>query len=458
MFADLDGRKGDELIVSTDNGRVHAYRPNGPELTGWPVRTSVPKYWPTDSPTAQDDGIDAPGSGITTGAPVVADLDDDGDLEVVVNDLDGNVWAWEHDGTRRAGFSPTAVGGATVSKVRIDPAFSDDDPATGKNSLNRTKRGMAASPSAGDLDGDGDLEIVVAALDRHVYAWHDDGTPVDGFPVLVVDPAKVAAVDPVTHYVTFSAGSGVREGGELITTPSLGDLTGDGRPEIIVGAQEEYEEPVNIGSGPDVLGLLSVAGALGNARLHALSPEGTDASNPDSSSAHPDEQAYLPGWPVPLGMLQLEALPTIGDGVSAAAAIGDVHPSAGPEIVAASAVGPLYALNAAGDSVYGQVGGKDVPMLWSGGVGGQDDGRFGVNRNSEDLVASPIAFGGPALGTLDGDPVPDISAPTAGLTRLIDILASDLQLPNDDHLMAWRGRDGTRSRGSRRRQPTSPSS
>ena len=42
-------------------------------------------------------------------------------------------------------------------------------------------------------------------MDRHVYAWNGaDSNPdapggagqVDGFPVLVVDPAKVASVDP----------------------------------------------------------------------------------------------------------------------------------------------------------------------------------------------------------------------------------------------------------------------
>ena len=32
------------------------------------------------------------------------------------------------------------------------------------------------------------------------------GTPVDGFPRLLVDPAKVTSVDPGTHKVTFTEG------------------------------------------------------------------------------------------------------------------------------------------------------------------------------------------------------------------------------------------------------------
>jgi hypothetical protein len=191
-----------------------------------------------------------------------------------------------------------------------------------------------------------------------------------------------------------------------------------------------------------VLALLASAGTLGNARLYAISPDGTNATYPDTSTAHPDEQAYLPGWPAALGMLQLESLPTIGDGVTTPAVVGDVNPSPGPEVVAASATGPMYVLNAQGASVYGKVGGKDVPLLWAGGLAGQSDSLFGPDRNSNDIAATAVAFGGASIGRLDADAAPDVTAPTAGLTRLIDILGSDLQLPNDDHLMAWTGSNG----------------
>ena len=92
--------------------------------------------------------------------------------------------------------------------------------------------------------------------------------------------------------------------------------------------------------------------------------------------------------------------------------------------------------------MFGAVNGKDVPLLWTGGIGGQDNGRFGTNRNSDDIISSSVAFGGASLGRLDADATPDVTAPTAGLTRLLDILGSDLQLPNDDHLMAWNATNG----------------
>jgi hypothetical protein len=438
VFADLDGRPGDELIVATDAGEIHAYDSRGRDIPGWPVRAMDAPWWPAKSRTARTQGIRPPGSAISFGAPIVADLDGDGQKEVVVSDTDGNIWAWQANGRRRSGFTPTVVDGKAHSTTHLDFAFSRDSTST-QDQFNRTKHGFAESPAAADLDGDGRMEIVAAALDRHVYAWHDDGSPVAGFPVLAVDPAKVAAVDPTSHKVTFTPDSEVREGGELFATPTLVDLTGDGLPEIVVGAQEEYAETPNIGDGAGVLALLGSVGDLGNSRLYAISSRGRDAGFPDRSAAHPDDQAYLPGWPVKLGQLGLEVLPTIGDGVATQVAAGDVNPHPGVEIIAATAAGPPYVLDASGHSVYGQIGGRDIPAAWAS----ENALHFGAQRNSNDIVVSVPAFSGFAVGQLDGDAAqPEFAAPTLGLTRLLDIQASDLQLPNDDQLTGWKGSTG----------------
>ena len=103
--------------------------------------------------------------------------------------------------------------------------------------------------------------------------------------------------------------------------------------------------------------------------------------------------------------------------------------------------------------MYGTANGHDVPLAWAGGIGGADNARFGAGRNSNDIVATAVAFGGPSLGHLDGDAAADITAPTAGLTRLIDISGSDLQLPNDDHLMAWNADTGDALPGFPRTTP-----
>ncbi len=442
VFAQLDGTGGRELVVGTDDGVVHAYRSNGSELPGFPVRTATASWWPVHSPSATSAHLQAPGAAIPVGGPAIGDLDHNGSKQIVANSLDGKVYVWDSHGQLRSGFPQS-----------VNPAFSRDTPGH-HDSVNRTKPAFVGSPALADLDGNGTLEIIAASADRHVYAWHSDATAVAGFPVLVVDPAKVAAVDPVTHAVTFVNNSGVGDGGELIATPALSDLDGDGHPDIVIGAQEEYAEPVNIGDGQDVQGLLSAAGTPGNSRLYAISSKGTRATYPNPFPAHPDAQAYLPGWPAKLGMLALESLPTIGDGVSAQAAIGDVTPAhVGREVVAAAADGPLYVLDEHGQSVYGKINGFDVPLAWAGGLDGSGLNRFGARTNSTDLIASVPLFGGAALGQMNRDRWLDPTAPAAGLTRLIDIQASDLQLPADDHLTAWNATTGNAFSGLPRTTP-----
>lgn len=411
VFADLDGDDVDELILATDDGHVHALRSDGTDVAGFPVRTPAATYWPVASPTARADGIAAPGAAVSVGAPAIGDLDGDGGSEVVVTDLDGGVHAWNASGQQ-------------VLSVRSDPRFSRGEQT---DRFNRLKPGFVGGPALADLTGDGSLEVVAAAMDRHVYAWHGDGTAVHGFPVLVVDPAKVAAVDPQSHRVTFAEGSGVGIGGELIATPAVADLTGDGRAEIVLGAQEQYVEPIAAAPG------FSLPGTSGNTRLYAISPDGTNHDGPERNPAHPDEQAYLAGWPVPLPMLLTDVLPNIGDGVATQAAIGDVTGDGSPEVVAVSVAGQTRVLRPDGSGAYGTPFGQPVGLNWLGAVP--------PGSNSGDTAAVLSAFGGPSIGRLGSRRGLDIAQPTSGGGRALDTLLPNRQ-QGDPHLTVWSGRTG----------------
>lgn len=408
VFAAVDDTPGDELVLATDDGTVHVFGPGGDDIAGWPQTTPLTTWWPTWSETAAADGIEPPRSSVGIGAPIVVDLDGDDRVEIAVTDAGGHVNVWNREGEK-------------VATMSVDPRFSQAEFTDGRNNL---KRGFLSAPSAGDLDGDGDLEIVAAALDRHVYAWHHDGAPVDGFPVLVVDPGRVRAVDPVHHQVTFAAGA--TRGGELIVAPAIGDITGDGVPEIVVGAQEGYDEQVA------VFPAIGLPGVSGNTRVYAISADGTSSTKGiDRSSEHPDDHAYVRGWPVPIALLLTEVLPLVGSGVNTQAAIGDMDGDGVGEVVVTSSGGPVYVLDGDGRSTLGRGFGVQLALDWLGTP-------RGARSDSPDGGLMVSAFGGPALGEIGGTPGLDVATTTVGLAQLADQLFAGDQR-GDTQLTAWDG-------------------
>jgi hypothetical protein len=383
---------------------VHAYQPDGSEAAGWPARgASLPLHTAGRSYR-----------GAFLASPAVADLDRDGSPEVLAADFEGRLYVWDSRGellwSRR-----------TREQYSGKPLSPFVDVRKGKR--NRTQRGFIASPVAADLDEDGKLEVIAAAMDRHLYAWHDDGGEVDGFPTLVVDRSKVASVDPTTHAVSFNANAGDElNQGAIVDTPAVADLTGDRKLEIVVGTNEEYstgapgEGGLNAG-GFDAGVLAPLAQAAGldtaNGRLYAIDADGD----------------YLPGWPVKIGRLAAELLPVVGEGITGAPVVGPAECGEGEPVVGAIPDAGLgYLLKADGSSCLGESDGKPrVLATTPPGSANQDTPSF-------------PAVGHPAFGDFAGGI--SLLAPAAGLRRALDLAVNEYQQGSQDFVAAWSTGDG----------------
>ncbi|HEV3000562.1 MAG TPA: S8 family serine peptidase [Solirubrobacteraceae bacterium] len=440
-FADLDGDNRNELILAGSDGLVHAMRRDGSELPGWPARVDrVPVH--DEAPAFTSGEVTDDARAAILGSAAVGDLDRDGIPEVVVTDLEGGVTAFRADGSRAfAQESDIRFSGkplAPFENVRQGPP-------------NRTQHGFIASPVLVDLDGDdgGRLEVVAAGMDRHVYAWNDDGTAVGGFPALVVDYDKVQSIDPVTHAVRFdpdklgrdSGGSPLAfNQGAIVATPAVGDVDGDGSPEIVVGTNEEYAANAGNEGGHNVapFNAFVLKFAVGttlepvNTRLHALTAAGDPDGDPRTRTPE------LANWPVKLAQSGKETLPIVGEGVTGSPAIGEVScggGAAGPRIGAQAHAGPSFVLKPDGTSCYGTAPDENgdqrpVPL--------QSDGKTGAEQTDTPVIN---AFGHPAFANLEGGPSMTFLTPALGALRALDIAFPEYQ-GGQDFLAAWTAETG----------------
>ena len=180
---DLDGDGNEEIIIAPSNqDQVFAFNKDGSSLSGWPV--TLPS------------GI------VIHDSMVVADVDGNGQDEVVI--VSGDVQVLGSDGNNIPGW-----------------------PQSMSNS------GFIPSISAGDLDGDGNIELV--AINHNfdtgtleIYARHYDGTLVAGFPKKVFENATTVKTSFKHYYLNLS------------------DLDGDGKLEIIIHPEEQNIDKVYV--------------------------------------------------------------------------------------------------------------------------------------------------------------------------------------------------------------------
>ncbi len=417
VLADLDGDGDHEIVMGTADGHVHAIRADGSALPGWPVATNLLPLQ-TGAAAYQPAELGSDFRAAILGSVAVGDIDDDGTPEVVAADLEGAVYAFEDDGSTRTGFP-----------VLLNPIYSD--PVI-RNEANRLDSGSGTAPTLADLDADGDLEILIAASDRHLYVFDDDGSGHPGFPVLVVDQERMQSVHPVNHQVVWKQISGQdvgSRGTKLVSSPSVGDIDGDGDVEIVLGSNEEYirGEEANFFIGGILFSSLESALDLPNGRLYVVSHLGNDDPAVQGNPSGP----FPPGWPVRIGMLLADLLPTVGHGVNANPVLADVDDDGADEIVINPNNGPAVVVKGDGSSYFGTFDDKFLPLSTFISPAG--------NPGST-TVDFPMTFGlvgSGAVGDLNADNVLDFVLPGGGVMQTLDNLGPERQGPSDHQLVAW---------------------
>jgi uncharacterized protein (DUF2141 family) len=186
-LADLDGDGDLDAIVGGDLGNLNYYKNTG--------STTNPIY-------TEQIGTENPFNGINIGSrstPTFADLDGDGDLDVIVGEKDGTLNYFQNTGSN------------------IAPAYIEETGTA--NPFNGIDVGSNSVPSFADIDGDGDLDVIVGEAYGSLRYYKNTGT------------ATASAYTEQTG--TANSFNGIDVG--YSSTPSFADLDGDGDLDAIVG-------------------------------------------------------------------------------------------------------------------------------------------------------------------------------------------------------------------------------
>ena len=226
VLANLDSDSAQEIIIATSAqtgqlAKAYAYNGDGTLLPGWPYSFSENNLQTTPAVgDVNNDGINdivvASGTklvvlgaggnliasttkGLSHTSPVLANLDDDADLEIIISEPT-KLSVYDYTGTLKwfrnvveGAYNQASVGDLN-NDGNLEVVFAGSDStntyvyAYGKDgtpllSWPKMVAGTSnAEPILADLDGDNDLDISITTSLGHINAWDLEGNVLTGFP------------------------------------------------------------------------------------------------------------------------------------------------------------------------------------------------------------------------------------------------------------------------------------
>ncbi len=215
---DLDGRL--EIVAGGFDKRIYAWRYNGVLLPNFPVNSVLLDRlgWPV---------LDGRLGDTIWGSPALADMDGDGYLDIIISTDEGNLDSdlygggeiygeWSCPYALPPGWIPGYCGGSVYGLNRFGqrlPGFP-----------RFVHEAIQSAPAVQDLNGDGRPEIIVGTGTFYYHASPDH--PTDEFRVYVWD-------DTGEDFPGWAGGKPTQKA--VSSAPAVGDITGDGQPEIVAG-------------------------------------------------------------------------------------------------------------------------------------------------------------------------------------------------------------------------------
>jgi hypothetical protein len=140
---------------------------------------------------------------------------------------------------------------------------------------------------------------------------------------------------------------------------------------------------------------------------------------------------FLAGWPVKVGIVLSDLLPTVGHGVPGSAVLADIDDDGNDEVFVHANNGPPFLVDGDGTSIMGVGNDKFRTLDVIGGAGTNPQ----ATSTDFKLVFGVVGFA--AAGDVNADGVLDFAMPTAGVLQLLDNQGPALQGPGDNQVTAW---------------------